>query len=188
MRSGACLESLQSLRERRLSDVPGDSADLVSVAEEILQETFLKLIESISRFRAESSFRTWLYELAVNQALMVRRRRCQRPEEPLELHLPEFDQRGHLAKLKPNLSALAQAAELPERRELLELARSAIERLPEESRAVLVLRDLESLSSEQTALALGISDAAVRQRLHRARLMLRQELDQLRGGGHARSQ
>jgi RNA polymerase sigma-70 factor (ECF subfamily) len=132
------------LRERRLSDVPGDSADLLSVAEEVLQETFLKLIESISSFRGESSLRTWLYKLAVNQALMVRWRRCQRPEEPLELLLPEFHQRGHLAKFKPNLSPLAQAAELLERRELLDLAHSARVLPPEESCAIDVMRNLES--------------------------------------------
>jgi RNA polymerase sigma-70 factor (ECF subfamily) len=156
-------------------------------AEDIVQETFLSVIEHLVDFREESKFRTWLVRIATNHALNVLRKRrgitampAERGPEDEGLPHPEF-----IAPWKYN------PEEIADRSETREVVEKALERLDEKHLAAFVLRDLEGLSTEETAEALGISETNVRVRLFRARLVLREELTRAFGdeagrvtGGH----
>ena len=144
-----------------------------SDAEEITQETFLRAHRGIGSFHGESLFRTWLYRIAVNQALMHRRAARRRPVQSLEVVAPCGGGEGSaMAGAEP----LEGADDLVDQKNLVERVRGALTQLDQSHRAALVLRDLEGLSSEEAAEVLGISPDAVRQRAHRARLRLRELL------------
>lgn len=151
---------------RRLT---GDEAD----AADVLQETFLLVHRRLSTFRGEARFATWLYSIATNAARMHHRARQRRPAESLEKYLPRFDADGRHTAIPEALRVPCHAEERLDRRILAEKARAGIERLPDGHREAFVLRDLEELDTAEVADILGIEPAAVRQRVHRARLMLR---------------
>ena len=150
-------------------------------APDVLQETFLQVYRHLPSFRGESRFGTWLYRIASNAALMHRRARARRPADSLEGFLPRFDTHGKHVATPEDLRVAARADDLLDRRLLAEKAREGIARLPDPYRDAFVLRDLEELSTEDVAVALGVTPAAVRQRVHRARLMLRGYLSDLVG-------
>ena len=156
----------------------GNSKD----AEEILQETFLQVSQKMDTFRGEAKFSTWLYRIATNQALMRLRANQRHAMESLEEFLPLYNKEGRLARLDLDYGRAARADELLESHELAQKALEAIGKLPEAYRAPLVLRDLEELSTEETAKILNLEPNLVRTRLHRARLMLRGYLGHLVGG------
>lgn len=158
----------------RLTGNDGDAND-------VLQETFLAVHRGLPAFRADSRFSTWLYRIATNAALMLRRARARRPTESLDAYLPRFDDDGRHAAEPADLRAASRADELLDRRQLAEKARAGLERLPDIYRDAFVLRDLEELTTAEVADLLGIDAAAVRQRVHRARLMLRGFLSDLVG-------
>ena len=132
--------------------------------EEALQDTFLKAWRSLDRFRSDSSLFTWLYRIAVNEALQRLRRRQPVLQELEELPTPE------------------QTSEPPDL-ELRSFLVARINALPLEVRAALVLRDLEGLSNHEVADALGISLATAKSRIHRASLQLRAELEEWERAG-----
>jgi RNA polymerase sigma-70 factor (ECF subfamily) len=133
-------------------------------AEEAVQDAYLKAFGALGSFRAESRLSTWLVRIAANEALMRRRRRARSAEViPLAATEEPIDQAE-----RPE-----QAAGRGELRRLLE---ARIDRLPDDYRAVFVLRALEELSVEDSALALGIPEATVRTRFFRARGLLREAL------------
>jgi RNA polymerase sigma-70 factor (ECF subfamily) len=172
---GALVERYQERVYRlalRLSSNPSD-------AEEVLQEALLHAWRKIDTFRGDARFGTWLYRIATNTALMRKRAARRRPAESLEALLPQFDESGLLADLDYQRSA--RADELLERAELAQRAREALDLLDESYRAVFVLRDLEEMSTEEAARVLEITPEAVRQRLHRARLMVRGYLGKVVG-------
>ncbi|MBV9507675.1 MAG: sigma-70 family RNA polymerase sigma factor [Acidobacteriia bacterium] len=141
-------------------------------AEDVLQETFLKAYEHLDQFQGQSKFYTWIVRIAVNQALMkLRRRKTDR-----SVSLDESIDTGEDTVTRE----IAAWDEDPEQRfsreELGELLDSAIESLAPSYRSVFVLRDIEELSTEETAEALGLSVPAVKSRLLRARLQLREKL------------
>jgi RNA polymerase sigma-70 factor (ECF subfamily) len=148
---------------------------------DVLQETFLQVYRHLPAFRGDAQFGTWLYRIATNAALMLRRARARRPSEPLDTFLPRFDDHGVLAATPAELQVAACAEELLDRQRLAEKAREVIARLPDLYRDAFVLRDLEELPTADVARILGIDAAAVRQRVHRARLMLRGFLNELVG-------
>jgi RNA polymerase sigma-70 factor, ECF subfamily len=150
-------------------------------APDVLQETFLQLYGHLSSFRGESLFSTWLYRIATNAALMHRRTRARRPAESLDVYLPRFDDDGKHIATPIELQVACTADDVLDRQFLARHARAAIERLPELYREAFVLRDLEEMSTADVAHALGIEPAAVRQRVHRARLMMRGFLSELVG-------
>ena len=150
-------------------------------APDVLQETFLQVYRHLPTFRGESRFGTWLYRIATNAALMHRRARARRPAEPLDQYLPRFNARGEHAGTPAELQMAAQADELLDRQVLARKAREGLERLPDIYRDAFVLRDLEEMPTADVAHALGLEPAAVRQRVHRARLMLRGYLSDLVG-------
>lgn len=148
-------------------------------ADGVVQNTFLALIEHIDRFEGHSSIGTWLYRVGYNEA--VGRVRRGRPDIPLDDDAKDSD-------LMPG--SLINWQDVPEEiicgQEASEQMQHAIQRLTPSLRAVFTLRDVEELSTHDTAQILGISEAAVKVRLHRARLILREQLaeyfqDRVRG-------
>jgi len=152
-----------------------------SDAPDVLQETFLQVYRHLSSFRGESQFGTWLYRIATNAALMHRRGAKRRAAESLEDYLPRFDADGVHTATPAELQVASRADEMLDRETLAERARDVIGRLPDRYRDAFVLRDLEEMSTADVAEVLGIEPAAVRQRVHRARLMLRGFLSDLLG-------
>jgi RNA polymerase sigma-70 factor (ECF subfamily) len=150
-------------------------------APDVLQETFLQVYRHLSSFRGDSQFSTWVYRIATNAALMHRRTAARRPSESLEAYLPRFDADGRHTTTPAELQVASHAEELLDRQFLAGRARDVIARLPDLYREAFVLRDLEDLPTDQVARALGIEPATVRQRVHRARLMLRGYLSDLLG-------
>jgi RNA polymerase sigma-70 factor (ECF subfamily) len=158
----------------RLTASEGDAAD-------VLQETFLQVYRKLATFRGDSRFGTWLYRIATNAALMHRRARSRRPSESLDAFLPCFDENGLHAATPAELLAAAGVEHALDRRRLAEKALAAVDRLPDHYREAFVLRDLEEMTTAQVAELLGLEPAAVRQRVHRARMMLRGYLGALTG-------
>src|SRR5262245_16792957 len=150
-------------------------------APDVLQDTFLQVYKHLASFRGDSQFRTWLYRIASNAALMHRRARARRPAEPLDVFLPRFDADGRHVATPTELQVASRIDELLDRKVLAAKARDVVARLPDLYRDAFVLRDLEELSTEDVAQTLGVAPATVRQRVHRARLMLRGYLSDLVG-------
>ncbi|MGH9371437.1 MAG: sigma-70 family RNA polymerase sigma factor, partial [Vicinamibacterales bacterium] len=123
----------------------------------------------------------WLHRVAINAALMRLRTRRRRPEEPLEPLLPSYQDDGHHVEQFRSWDEPADDALARRRRHAL--VRASIDRLPENYRTVLLLRDIEEVGTEETAAMLGISVNAVKIRLHRARQALRTLLDPHYAGG-----
>jgi RNA polymerase sigma-70 factor (ECF subfamily) len=159
---------------RRLTEDDGDAQDA-------LQETFLQVHRKLGSFRGESRFSTWLYRVATNAALMQRRARARRPAEPLDAYAPRFDANGEHAATPEQLLAARSVDERLDRKRLAEKALDGLARLPDLYREAFVLRDLEELETAEVALILGLEPATVRQRVHRARLLLRGYLGALAG-------
>lgn len=144
-------------------------------ARDVLQEAFLGAFRAIATFEGKSRLSTWLHRVVVNTALMkLRSRRC-RPESSIEALLPRFVEDGHHAD--PPCPWSDRAIVEAQRDEHRRIVRSAIDELPGTHREVLLLRDIEELSTEATSQVLGITPNAVKIRLHRARQALRTLLD-----------
>jgi len=144
-------------------------------AEDILQETFLTLYRAASSYRGESSVRTWLLVIARNSAFRTLKHRP--PQAELEQADPwELGRKGGWGRTDPESMAI--------RSEQREKLKAALDALEPEAREVIVLRDLEELSGEDTARVLGLSMEAMKSRLHRARLKLAAALS--RGGDDGR--
>ena len=147
----------------------GNDADALDV----LQNAFLSAYRGLASFRGESRLSTWLFRIVTNAALMQRRARRRRPAESLEAFLPRFDGTGRHAGEPAELEAAAHAEERLDRQLLAQRARDGIERLPDLYREAFVLRDLEEMPTAEVARVLGVGPDVIRQRVHRARLMLR---------------
>src|SRR5467141_2122331 len=152
-------------------------------AEDVVQEAFYKAYGNLAKFQEQSKFYTWLVRIAVNEALMKLRRR--RPERTVSLDedikTEDDSLPREIADWSPNPEQLYNQSEL---REILD---KTIQGLPPGFRTVFVLRDVEGLSTEETADALDLSIPAVKSRLLRARLQLRERLSryfQKRDGGN----
>jgi len=173
----AALEELVRSHQSRVFNFAMRMCRNVEDAKDILQETFLGMIRSIKDFRGESRFSTWLYRIASNACLKKRRRGVYDPEPEQELSLDELMPRPGADGRKPEIPDWSEDAEQALLRgELSERMEAAIDRLPREYKIVLVLRDVEGFSAEETAQMLKLSIPAVKSRLHRARVFVRQEL------------
>ena len=142
--------------------------------EEVTQDVFLTVFEKIDSFRGDSSFSTWIHRITVNAALMRKRRNHSRKDILLEEVMPIFAENGHIAADVPDWSEQASNPALQS--EARTVIQAAVDQLDEKYQAVFLLRDVEGLSSEDTAGILELSIPAVKSRLHRARLFLRREL------------
>ena len=152
----------------------GDDQD----AEDVLQETYIKAFRALPEFEGRSSLTTWLYRIAVNEALMLVRKR-----KPQTISVEE----GHADDdAESEGMEIVDWCCLPEGELLSSEARrfldQAIQNLPDPLRVVFVMRDLEGLSIQETSEALGLSESNVKIRLLRARLRLRQEVSVYFGG------
>lgn len=136
-------------------------------AKDILQETFILAFKGLDNFKEKSSFFTWIYRIATNACLMKLR-----AKEPEAISLNEHFNAIETIDWSESLS---DTLDRDETRKVLD---NAIKSLPEMYRAVFVLRDVEGLSSVETAKVLGITVGAVKSRLHRARLYLREKLSE----------
>lgn len=148
-------------------------------ARDVVQDAFLQAMRALPHFREESRLSTWLHRIVVNAALMRLRAASRRPEVAMDDALPQFDDQGHHADPIRSLP-LSVEAEL-EQAETRAQVRACIAQLPESYRAVIVLRDLEELDTSEAATVLGISENAVKIRLHRAHQALRTVLTQRLG-------
>jgi len=171
----AAFEELVNRYEKKIyrlgMNITGNAED----AEDVLQEAFLKAFEHLPEFREDSRFYTWIVRIAVNEALMKLRKRRTRREVAIE---DSKDEDGEVlvrefADWKPNPEQEYARAELER------ILQGAVRALPPGFRTVFYLRDVEGLSTEETAELLDLSVGAVKARLFRARLRLREELSKI---------
>ncbi len=144
-------------------------------AEDVLQEAFLKSYEHLDQFQGNSKFYTWIVRIAVNQALMKLRKR----KSDRSVSLDEGIDTGEDTVTREIATWDENPEEKYTREELNAILDEAIEGLAPAYRTVFVLRDVEEFSTEETADALGLSIPAVKSRLLRARLQLREKLTRL---------
>ena len=144
-------------------------------AEDVMQETFLSAFRSLDRFRGETKLKNWLFTIAANACKRKQRKKKGEPEK--ELSLDAFmPQEGIDLKYEiPDFSS--DPSEDLMRSELRGVIESAVQSLPRKYRLVFLLRDIEGFSSSETGRILGITAKAVKTRLHRARLYLREEIN-----------
>jgi RNA polymerase sigma-70 factor (ECF subfamily) len=140
-------------------------------AENIMQETFYSMVKSLNQFDGNSKLSTWLYRIVANHCLMNARKEKKRSYVSLENDEDLYTERH-----------IADWTSLPykntENKELRKILDTAIQKLSPDYRIVFLLRDIEGLSTEETAEATNISVPAVKSRLHRARAFLRKEIDE----------
>jgi len=147
-------------------------------AEEVAQETLLNVFTKLRQLENPENVRAWVFRIARNECLMLRRKSVFAPSQELSLDelMPASKQSGGERKIE-----IADWSALPEdgvlRSELREEIERAIQALPEIYKSVVLLRDVEELSTEETARILDLSIDVVKARLHRGRLALRQRLD-----------
>jgi len=170
-RDPAAFTELVNRYERRVFRLARHITQNVEDAEDVLQETFLRAYKHLPEFKGQSKFYTWLVRIAVNQALMkLRRRRTDRA-----VSLDETIDTG-----EENITREIAVWDNPEQRysqvEIREILEKAVASLPPVFRTVFILRDIDELSTEETAAILNLSVPAVKTRLLRARLRLREKL------------
>ncbi len=144
-------------------------------ARDCLQDAFLQAFRAIDRFEGRARLSSWLHRIAVNSALMRLRSRRRKAEASIDELIPHFDGADH--RIDPvwrDDDEVEPALEVAERKTAIH---EAISRLPENYRNVILLRDIQELSTDDAALALGITPGAVKVRLHRARAALKTLLD-----------
>jgi RNA polymerase sigma-70 factor (ECF subfamily) len=139
--------------------------------QDAVQRAFIAAFQSIRRFEGHSTLATWLHRIVVNVCLMHLRKKGERSQVSIDSLLPRFDDSGHHAHLIPAWDPLPD--EELETEECRALVRHSIDMLPDDYRTVLILRDIEECSTEETAEQLGTTVGAVKTRLHRARQALR---------------
>jgi RNA polymerase sigma-70 factor (ECF subfamily) len=182
----AALEKLVDRFQPRVYAVAWRIVGRQQDAEDVVQQTFLSLLEHLDSFREESSVATWVLRIATNHSLKVLRKRRGLPTVPLEISAEPDDSFAALphpdfvAQWRDNPSDLAQSAEI---RQLID---QALAELDDKYRLVFVLRDIEGLTVKETADMLELSEANVKVRLLRARLMLRERLTRVLGNEAAR--
>ncbi|MHB8901256.1 MAG: RNA polymerase sigma factor [Thermoguttaceae bacterium] len=180
-------EALVNKYERRILTLARRIVGQQHDAEEVVQQTFLSVIEHLAEFREESKFGTWLTRIATNHALALLRKRATRRTVP---YTEQRSDDGYADVPRPDM--IAHWGQTPEEiatgRETRRLVDEALEELDEKYRLVFLLRDVEGLSTAETAEALAITPSNVKVRLLRARLMLRERLTRAFGDESTRVQ
>lgn len=143
-------------------------------AEEVLQDVFLTIFTKLKGFEGKSAFSSWLYRVIVNSSFMKLRKR----RSSLIVPIDDQDDSGR-NKLENEGSSEEPLDDQLQNRRLREVLSGAIDKLPDQYRAVFVLRDVEGLSNIEVGKVLDITVPAVKSRLHRARLMLRRKLHRM---------
>jgi RNA polymerase sigma-70 factor (ECF subfamily) len=137
-------------------------------AQDAVQDAFIRAYKAIHTFEARAQLHTWLHRILVNTALMKLRERRRRPTESIDELLPAYTTDGHQA-----VASRAWSDAVLERKETAAIVRDAIDRLPDQYREVLMLRDIEEKVTAEAAQLLGTTSSVVKVRLHRARQALR---------------
>lgn len=140
-------------------------------AEEILQEVFITILTKVQNFEHKAQFSSWLYRVTMNASFMKIRTRNRRRSVSLEDVEPSIKQNW-----AGNRSELCDVDFMSSRHELRSAIQKAVDQLPEEYRAIFILRDIDGLSNEAVSRILQLSVPAVKSRLHRSRLIMRQQL------------
>jgi len=169
--NSVAFEELVRRYERKVYNIAYRILGNEEEAVEALQDTFLRAYRFIPRFRFKSSFYTWLYRIATNVSLTRLRRR--KAQETVSLDEPVKNTDDLVFDLPDTGQTPEQAFQQKRLREKLQ---EAVKSLPEDYRAVVILRDIEGLSNEEVSKILKISIPAVKSRLHRGRLALREKL------------
>ncbi len=139
-------------------------------AQDVVQSAYLSAFRSVGQFEHQCLVGTWLHRIVVNTALMKLRRRRRKPEASIDELLPAFQEDGHHVEQFSDWGLPAD--ELMQRAETRAMVRKCIDQLPDNYRAILILRDIEERSTEESARALRLTQTAVKVRLHRARQAL----------------
>ncbi len=182
-RDTAAFEELLGRHEdkvyRLVSRIMKNDAD----AQEVLQESFLSAWRNLDKFQGQSQFSSWLYRVAANAALMALRTRRRRPSIPIEELAAGTLDRAVLdggTAVGPSPGSRSDWSKRPDDQfqsaELRSHIQTAVDALPETQRAVFLVRDVDGLSTEDTAALLGLSLPTVKTRLHRARIALREAI------------
>jgi RNA polymerase sigma-70 factor (ECF subfamily) len=174
----AALETLMARHTDRVyrlaRGITGSTAD----AEEVTQDVFLTLFRKAHTFEERAALGSWIYRITVNAALIKRRGRGGHAEVSLESLLPAFLPDGHRAGepavLRTDWSQTPESTLLA--KETREILQRSIQALPDRYRTVVLLRDVDGLTNEQVAEVLEEGVPAVKSRLHRARMVLREAL------------
>lgn len=164
-------ETMVRLYGSRLLSVARRFLSVEQDARDAVQETLLLAFRSIGEFAGQARLSTWLHRIVVNAALMQIRSRKRHPEESFEEWLPHFDERGAWLDERAHNRNLTE--DLLDQRDTRELVRGCIERLPDNYRDVLKMRDIEDLDYWEMAAILDAQINTVKVRLHRARQALR---------------
>lgn len=172
------LEALMGLYGTRVFRLAFSVTRNEADAEEIMQDVFLTVFRKYGTFEGRSALGSWIYRVTMNAALNKKRGRRAEVETPLEDLLPTFKEDGH--REGDRSWVLADWSQAPDRAlmsaEATAAVNAALDRLPPHYRAVVVMRDVEGLSNEDVAEALGESVPMIKSRLHRARMALREQL------------
>lgn len=180
LRSGdaAALETLMERYASRVYRLAYGITRSEADAEEVVQDVFLTIFRKIHTFEGRAALGSWIYRVTTNAALIKRRGQRTEREVSIDSKLPTFLPDGRMtgepAILMADWSRTPEAELLSQ--ETRAILHRAIDALPDQYRPVLILRDVEGLSNEEVAEVVGDSVAAVKSRLHRARLVLREEL------------
>lgn len=149
-------------------------AGLPAEADDVYQETFITAFKKLGGFRGDSDLSTWLYRIASNICFMRHRKKKREPFVPLLDRPHDHDENGKAHQFR---DWEPTPEEVAGKKELVEHVSKALSALPVDYRLVLTLRDVEGLSNEKTAEILNLSVAAVKSRLHRGRLFLRDRFE-----------
>ncbi len=150
------------------------------LAEDAVQDAFISAFRALGKFEGRSSLKTWLHRITVNAALTKLRQSNRRAEHSIDTDLPEFDQ--YDCRIEARWHYLAPIEEVIENDDLRSTVNTCINTLPGSYRIVLQLRDLEGYDTSEVAEQLGISEANVKVRLHRARAALKKQLEPILRG------
>ncbi len=173
-RDAAALRVIMRRHNRRLYRVARAVTRDDNEAEDVVQEAYSLAFANLDKFRGDSSLTTWLMRIALNEALGRLRRR--RPTVELSTLDSEHRNDAHIIQF-PLMTSNLDPERAVAHRQIGLLMERAIDDLPEIFRIVFVMREIEELSVEETASLLGLPEATVKTRLHRARRLLRQALE-----------
>ena len=142
-----------------------------AAADDCVQEAFLSAFRNIDKFEERAKLSTWLHRIVVNTALMRLRSSSHRKEQSIDDLLPRYDDDGF--RMGPEPEWEMDVSEHAQQQQIRDLVLAQINELPDNYRTVLLLRDIEEMSTREAADALGISEGSIKVRLHRARCALK---------------
>jgi len=152
-----------------------------ALSEDAVQNAFDSIFRNLSSFEGRSKITTWMQRILINEALMLLRKKKRNKEEFVDDLLPEFYDNG--CRIEPTWGKIKTPEEIFQQANASEKIMEIIQQLPADYRIVLILRDIQELTTSQTAEILGISENSTKVRLHRARAALKKLLEPLLKGG-----